>query len=252
MSYNPCFRSVLSVIIFCKRVCFNAIIVKYYGVTSEHFLILNNRFYLFQYKCTICFLPWCKIIVFIIQQQRILIDIELIEECRGGNLQNFRKLVELTSPFAFSVAFRILGDEDQAKDVVQETMISIWQKLKKIRSADVYKTWIYRIVVNKCYDQLRRKKRSPEFVADEKAWKLISDRIAEETSSELENTELTKIIKLLTDRLSPKQKAVFVLSDIEQMSHDEISEITGISKSGIKSNLYYARKSISEMVEKYL
>lgn len=52
-----------------------------------------------------------------------MIDLKLIEECRSGNLGNFRKLVELTSPFAFSVAFRMLGDEEQAKDVVQETMV---------------------------------------------------------------------------------------------------------------------------------
>lgn len=210
-----------------------------------------NKLY-FNHKNTICFLPWYKIIVLIIQQQSILIDLRLIEECRGGNLNNFRKLVELTSPFAFSVAFRMLGDEDQAKDVVQETMVTIWQKLKKIRSAEVYKTWIYRIVINKCYDQLRKRKRNPEFIADEKTWKLLSDSIAENPSSELENSETARIINLLSKRLSPKQKAVFVLSDIEQMSHDEISAITGISKSGIKSNLHYARKSISEMVEKYL
>jgi RNA polymerase sigma-70 factor (ECF subfamily) len=181
-----------------------------------------------------------------------LIELKLIEECRGGNLNNFRKLVELTSPFAFSVAFRMLGDEDQAKDVVQETMVTIWQKLKKIRSAEVYKTWIYRIVINKCYDQLRKRKRNPEFVADEKTWKLLSDSISENPSAEMENTETARIINLLSERLSPKQKAVFVLSDIEQMSHDEISAITGMSKSGVKSNLHYARKSISEMVEKYL
>ena len=181
-----------------------------------------------------------------------MIDINLIEECRGGNLNNFRKLVELTSPFAFSVAFRMLGDEDQAKDIVQETMVTIWQKLKKIRSAEVYKTWIYRIVMNKCYDQLRRRKRNPEFVTDEKTWKLLSDKIFENPSAELENSETALIINLLSEKLSPKQKAIFVLSDIEQMSHNEISEITGMSKSGIKSNLHHARKHISEMVEKYL
>ena len=181
-----------------------------------------------------------------------MIDLKLIEECRSGNLGNFRKLVELTSPFAFSVAFRMLGDEEQAKDVVQETMVTIWQKLKKIRSAEVYKTWIYRIVVNKCYDQMRRRKRNPEFSADEKTWALISERISDGFGSDLENNELASVILLLTNNLSPKQKAVFVLSDIEQMSNDEISAITGMSKSGIKSNLYYARKSISEMVEKYL
>jgi RNA polymerase sigma-70 factor (ECF subfamily) len=181
-----------------------------------------------------------------------LIDLNLIEDCRSGNLNNFRKLVEMTSPFAFSVAFRILGDDDQAKDIVQDTMVTIWQKLNKIRSAEVYKTWMYRIVVNKCYDQLRKKKRHPEFVTDEKTWKHISNSFSEKPSADLENREIAQVINLLTNRLSPKQKTIFILSDLEEMSNDEISEITGMSKSGIKANLYYARKNISEMVEKYL
>jgi RNA polymerase sigma-70 factor (ECF subfamily) len=181
-----------------------------------------------------------------------LIDIKIIEECRDGNLRNFGKLVELSSPVAFSVAFRMLGDEDQAKDIVQDTMVTIWQKLKKIKSPEGYKTWMYRIVVNKCYDQLRRRKRNREFVAEEVTWVLISNRISEEPLTDLENEETARIINQLTNRLSPKQKAVFILSDLEEMSSQEISEIMGLSKSGIKANLYYARKNISEMVEKYL
>ena len=181
-----------------------------------------------------------------------MIDLRLIQECREGNFNNFRKLVNLTAPFAYSVAFRMLCNEDQAKDVVQETMVTIWQKLKKIKSAEVYKTWIYRIVVNKCYDQMRKRKRNPEFVADDHTWELISNRISEGPSMVLENRETAKIITILTERLSSRQKVVFVLSDLEGMSNDEISEITGISKSAVKANLYHARKSISEKVGKYL
>ena len=181
-----------------------------------------------------------------------MIDIQLIEECRGGNFNNFRKLIELTSPFAYSVAFRILDNEDQAKDVVQETLVTIWQKLKKIKTAEVYKTWMYRVVVNKCYDEMRRRKRNPEFVTDEQSWKLISNRISEGPSAALENNETSRIIRILTEKLSPRQKAVFVLSELEGMSNDEISGITGISKSAVKANLYHARKTISQRVEKYL
>ena len=181
-----------------------------------------------------------------------MIDLELIEECRGGNFNNFRKLIELTSPFAYSVAFRMLGIEDQAKEVVQETMITIWQKLKKIKTAEVYRTWIYRIVVNKCYDQMRKRKRNPEFVTDDKVWELISDRISEEPSAALENSETAKIISILTEKLSSRQKAVFILSDLEGMSNDEVSDIIGISKSAVKANLYHARKNISEKLGKYL
>jgi RNA polymerase sigma-70 factor (ECF subfamily) len=181
-----------------------------------------------------------------------LIDLNLIEQCRGGNFNNFRKLVEATSPYAYSVAFRMLGNEDEAKDIVQDTMVTTWQKLGKIKSAEVYKTWLYRIVVNKCYDQMRKRKRNPEFAADEKTWVLLSNSVTQAPGVTLENEELSGIINVLTEKLSSKQKAVFVLCDLEGMTNDEVSEITGINKSSVKANLYHARKSISEKLEKYL
>jgi RNA polymerase sigma-70 factor, ECF subfamily len=181
-----------------------------------------------------------------------LIDIKLIEECRDGNFNNFRKLVELTSPYLFSVAFRILGEEDQAKDAVQEALVTIWQKLGAIKSASAYKSWAYKVVINKCYDELRSRKRNPEHTSDEKSWAILSEKILEMPSSQFENDETARIIRVLTNKLSPRQKAVFVLSDLEEMTSDEISEITGLNKSNIKANLHYARKSIAEMIEKYL
>lgn len=104
-----------------------------------------------------------------------MFDRELIEECRKGNLQNFRKVVETASPFAFSVAFSMVGDEDLAKDVVQESMVTVWQKIDKIGSSESFKSWLYRIVVNKCYDQLRKQKKQPEERADEQTWAIIAN-----------------------------------------------------------------------------
>jgi RNA polymerase sigma-70 factor, ECF subfamily len=181
-----------------------------------------------------------------------LIDLQLIEQCRGGDFNNFRKLVELTSPLVYSVAFRMLGNEDQAKDVVQDTMVTVWQKLKKIKTAEVYKTWVYRIAVNKCYDEMRKRKRNPEYIPDDQEWKRISDKISEGPSVALEFNDTIRIISMLTNSLGKKQKAVFILTDLEGMSGDEVSEIIGISKSSVKANLFHARKSISGKIEKYL
>ncbi len=181
-----------------------------------------------------------------------MIDKELINECRKGDLSNFKKLVELTSPYAFSVAFRMLGDEEKARDTVQDTLITIWEKIKRIKSAESYKTWLYRVVVNKCYDQIRKGNRKPEFRADDKTWEIISNNLVENPSSELENEELAEIICLLTDRLSPKQKVVFILFELEEMTNDEITEITGMSKTRVKANLHFARKNIAMMIGKYL
>lgn len=182
----------------------------------------------------------------------ILIENEIIEQCRAGNLQDFRKLVEQSSPFAFSVAFRMVGDEEQAKDIVQETMITIWKSIKKIKSSESFKTWLYRIVINKCYDQMRKLKREPEFKTDDKGWEKISSKAFENPSSELENREIAQIISVLTDKLSPKQKAVFVLADLGDMSNEEVAKITGMSKINVKSNLHYARKRIGELLEKHI
>jgi RNA polymerase sigma-70 factor (ECF subfamily) len=179
-------------------------------------------------------------------------DPELIDECRNGNLQNFRKLIEISSPFAYSVSYRMLGDEDEAKDVVQESMIIIWQKINRIKSSGSFKTWLYKIVVNKCYDRLRRKTKNHEIRADEKFWETIKNHTVSDQSTELDYKETAMIIKLLTEKLSPVQKAVFVLGDLEEMSHDEISAITGMSRRNVKASLYYARKNMNEMIKKYL
>jgi RNA polymerase sigma-70 factor, ECF subfamily len=185
-------------------------------------------------------------------QQNSSIEQELVEKCMAGSQHDFRKLVEKTSPFAFAVAFRILGNYDDSQDIVQETMITLWKTIKKIKSARSFMPWLYRIVVNKCYDKLRRNKRNPEITSNETTWSLLSDKIYETPVSKLENDEISQIINLLTDKLSPKQKTVFILSEIEELSSDEISFITGMSKINIKANLYFARKRIGEMIEKHV
>jgi RNA polymerase sigma-70 factor (ECF subfamily) len=146
----------------------------------------------------------------------------------------------------------MVGDEDIAKDIVQETMVTIWEKIGKIKSPEAFTTWLYRITVNKCYDHLRKRKINNEVRADDKAWAFISDHFAADRVSELENNEIAMMTRALTERLSPKQKAVFILSDLNEMTPDEISEITGLSKRNIKANLHYARMRIGELIEKHI
>ena len=113
-----------------------------------------------------------------------MIELTLIEECRRGDFRNFRKVVASASPLAFSVAFRMVGDEDIAKDIVQDTMVTIWEKIRNIKSPEAFKTWLYRITYNKSCDYLRKKKINGEVRADEKGWKLISETVFSEHFSE--------------------------------------------------------------------
>jgi RNA polymerase sigma-70 factor (ECF subfamily) len=181
-----------------------------------------------------------------------LADREVIEQCINGDFRHFRELVRSTSLMIYPVVFRMTGDNGKSEDIVQETMITVWQKIGKLRSPGAYTTWVYKIAVNKCYDFLRSKKYTPESTEDEYSWKLLSSRLHDKTPSDLESSETALIIGMLAGSLSPKQKAIFVLSDIEDMTPDEIAEITGFGKAAIKANLHYARKSIAGKLEKYL
>ncbi|MGB8491840.1 MAG: RNA polymerase sigma factor, partial [Bacteroidales bacterium] len=102
------------------------------------------------------------------------------------------------------------------------------------------------------YDHLRKRKRDCEFRPDENTWALIANHTSDGSVTELENREIALVIELLTSELSPKQKAVFIMSEIEEMSSDEIAGITGMNKSSVKSNLHYARKNIEIMIKKYI
>ena len=160
--------------------------------------------------------------------------------------------MDASSPFVFSVAFRMLGEQELATDIVQETMITVWRSIKGINSSGSYKTWLYRIVINKCYDELRRKKINPELLIDPQKWGWISETLSHNPVTPLENNEIAQIISLLTFMLSPRQKAVFILAYLEELSNEEISAVTGMSRTRVKANLYHARKKIGEMINKYL
>lgn len=176
---------------------------------------------------------------------------DLIKSCKKRDEAAFRKLVDSHMDFAFSVAYRILNDEDEARDTVQESFISVWQKIESFDTCRSFSNWLYRIIVNRCYDALRKRKRviNSTGLDNLNFSGIISDSNPEE---KLGNEEIGSIIRQMTGRLSPRQKVVFILSELEGLNHDEISEITGMAKTSVKSNLNHARKKIRALIENYI
>jgi len=160
----------------------------------------------------------------------------------------FRQLVDTLQPFVYRLAFRLLCNEDEAKDVVQETFIRVWLHLYKYHSDTRFSTWLYKIACNLCYDRLRAIKRSQ--VNSTTVFDLSQLDVPEENDIEqsLINRNLIEWITALTHDLTPKQKLVFTLRDIEGMELEEIREITGMSGEKIKSNLYLARQYIRKRI----
>lgn len=176
---------------------------------------------------------------------------DLISNCSDGNHSAFAELVRRNQSYAFSLAFRVLTNDDEAQDVVQESFIRIWKHLKNYNKSIKFKTWLYKIVINLCYDRLRVKKRNMMMIDDS-----LSDvdslytNKSEDIEESISNKNLADWIQHFSNSLSPKQKIVFVLRDIECLSIKEVSYLANISKNSVKTNLIHARKNIKEKLLK--
>lgn len=175
---------------------------------------------------------------------------ELVLQSRQNNRQAFRKLVEGHQGMIYSLAFRMLCNEEDAKDIVQETFIRVWNHLQSYKPELKFTTWLFTIATHLCYDRLKGLKRKNGFQnIDCYSLQHINFQSAENIEAAVIHAELGAIIKKFTNELTPKQKLVFTLRDLEELEVDEIETITGLSAGKIKSNLYLARQFIRRKLE---
>jgi RNA polymerase sigma-70 factor, ECF subfamily len=173
---------------------------------------------------------------------------ELVVLSRQNDARAFRQLVEAHQAMVFTLAFRLLCNEDDARDIVQESFIRVWKNLNRFNTSMKFTTWLYTIATNLCYDKLKSEKRNTTIrLTNQNVLNgFISDENMEKT---IINAELAQIITSLTNELTPKQKLVFTLSDLEGLGTDEITAITGLSAAKIKSNLFLARQFLRKRLE---
>jgi RNA polymerase sigma-70 factor, ECF subfamily len=176
---------------------------------------------------------------------------EIIEKATAGDVKAFRALVEKHQTFILRVAFKFVRNTNDAEDITQEAFIRLWNNLHKYKPEIKLTTWMYTIVTNLCLDFLRssRFKHSKKTSSMDEDMKLYSNSTT--VSDQVVDAELRSSILQLSEALTPKQKAVFVLRDIEELDVDEVCAILQESAANVKSNLYYARKKMSELIQRY-
>ena len=175
------------------------------------------------------------------------IDEQIIEQCQRGDKNAFRIVVQTYQRLVFSIALKMLCNEDAAKDIVQETFIRIWQNIRNFERGRNFQTWIYTIASRLCLDALEKEHRLDPMPEDEACFQDFADEKSPQRM--LENKELISVIKTLTSRLSDKQRIVFTLVYLENLETKEVEKITGMDADKIKSNLYVARKTIKEQLK---
>jgi len=166
-----------------------------------------------------------------------------INLCRKGDTKAFGFIVAKYQQLVYSLAFRLLCNEEDARDITQEIFIKIWQNISKYKQEYKFSTWVYKIATNACYDKLRAKSKVTKVSLTD--CELYSENFPDEI---LNSKELKQLIVRVSEGLTPKQKLVFTLRDIEGLEIEEISIATGLSSAKIKSNLYLARKHIKSKI----
>lgn len=167
----------------------------------------------------------------------------LIEKCKVGNTSAFRELVKTTQSFAYNFALKTINNQDDAKDVVQETYIKVWKNINKYNSNSLFTTWLYKILVNTCLDKLKSKKSREKL-------EIWPDEEFKNEEKNISNKDLVRHIKKLSRQLPYKQRIIFILKDLQDLSIDEVGQIMNMKKALVKSNLYYARKNLRDKILK--
>lgn len=168
---------------------------------------------------------------------------ELVARFKSGDQAAFAQLVRLYQKRVYAVAFRMVRDKEEAKDLTQEVFIKMHKALEGYRGEASVFTWAYRTTVNLAINHLRRKKIIswvPLLEAENKPEE------PKEGLSELENERLKAAIAEAVKKLPPKQRAIFILRHYDELSNEEIAQIVGKSVGAVKANYFQALQKMKK------
>ncbi len=173
----------------------------------------------------------------------------VVAQALNGKLNAFNQLVLTYQNLAYSIAYRVLQNENAAADAVQESFIKAYRALSSFQGAN-FKGWLTRIVVNTCYDVLRVQQRRATTSLDDLP--VEAEYVAylvdpgEGPEAYAERMELNQLIEQGLHALPPDQRTVLVLCDIQGHSYEEIAELTGLPMGTVKSRISRARTRLRD------
>jgi RNA polymerase sigma-70 factor (ECF subfamily) len=170
---------------------------------------------------------------------------EIIELCKAGNSRAQQQLYQLYSKAMFNICYRMMNNHEEAEDMLQESFTEAFIKLHTFRYESSFGSWLKRIVVNKCINELKRRK--SDLVLTEN---IPDNSAANNNSEDLETTKLkvNDVMKAMNE-LPEGYRIVFSLYLLEGYDHAEISQIMGISESTSKSQFSRAKQRVKEILK---
>jgi RNA polymerase sigma-70 factor (ECF subfamily) len=179
----------------------------------------------------------------------------LIEAAQRGDLDAFNQLILRYQNLLFGIALRLLNDEDVAADAVQEALISAFRRFHTFRG-DSLRSWLARVVVNACYDEMRKKRRQHSVPLEqynsegdeiETSYWLVDTQANPEL--QFETSELEGAIQKSLNKLPPIYRLMLVLVDIEGLSYEEAAMAARVPVGTVKSRLARARLQMQKSLQ---
>ena len=187
-------------------------------------------------------------------------EADLLEGLRAGDAAAYRRFVDENSASVYSLALKLLGDEQEAEDVLQETFLSAFRAIDRFEGRSKLSTWLYRIAYNASLMHLRKRERMTTFsldqpYGDEEQARPVAGDLLVDWSTLPDDRLLTAEARQEMDRaiaqLPQSLRAAFILRDIQGLSGAETAEILGISVQAVKNRLHRARLSLRDRLSSY-
>jgi RNA polymerase sigma-70 factor (ECF subfamily) len=180
-------------------------------------------------------------------------DEQLVKAAKDGDMAAFEELVARHRDKIYARAFSMMRNEDEALDLSQEAWVKSWQRLKQFQGDSSFGTWMTRIVINLCLDQLRRRKRQrtesiEEMDEETGGVERQMPVVIVNPTERLERGELRKKIDQALSQLSHEHRTVLVLHEFEEMEYKEIARTMACSIGTVMSRLFYARRKMAALL----
>lgn len=175
-------------------------------------------------------------------------DYELVRDFLSGDKQAFNKLVRKYQDRIYWHARRMLGDHDDAHEIVQQVLLVMYNKLNSFNFSSSLYTWIYKITSTRSLNLIKKRKLKKIFTfsSDDSVENYGYENIVEDIELKERFLRMEKNLK----QLPVKQREVFILRNFNDLSYEEISDMTGKSVGALKANYFHAFKKMKELMEK--
>lgn len=177
---------------------------------------------------------------------------KLIERASGGDPAAFNRLMEIHEKRMYAVALRMCANREDAQDCLQEAMLRIYRSIGGFKGQSSFGTWVYRITMNTCLDELRRKKNKQNTSLDnmlDQGWSPADDSSSPE--KHVMQNEMRKNIADSIRDLPDDMRSAIIMRDIHGYSYEEIADMLNVNVGTIKSRISRGREKLREKLSKF-